>query len=553
MHWGKDWCRRAIMDFTGRNVNLYGFHLAGKMPPRRMDRLTTSHYRTAVATLTVLAALVMWCMPAWTVDDAYISYRYAQNWVEQGQLSWNPGQAPVEGFTGYALVFLAAACLRMGIPLEAGLDLVGMGAALAMLPVLGVLLPRLGVQRAWALVVLASLALNPTFYLHAGSGLETTWFALLVATWLLWLTMDAQDGMHRIGLLGWLLCAALVLTRPEGLVLAGLSAGRFGWMVWRSRNWPALLWPAMFAIALAIALACRYQHFGAWLPNTYWAKHYHGLLNAESVKEALRFGGLYVLLPILAGGLLCYMDPEAVRARWQAGPGAAMRTRARTTLALGGLAAGVILLSYFRAHLYMNYAGRFFFPLLPVGLVVAGIVLQAGWDNYRQFGAGQALRKGMARWTLIVLLGAQIVVLGYKWQAESGWLRRYQAIVTQELVPLGKDLRLRFPEGGRLVCYMDAGAIPFFSRMQSTDFGRLNDAYLPRQEQGSMACIDYFFAQNADAVIFTSHAREAVRYTDEAAAILDDPRFSAYQLVKVYAAEGVDDYFQHLFIQKIVP
>ena len=518
-----------------------------------MDRLSTSHYRIALATLTALAALAMWCMPAWTVDDAYISYRYAQTWVEQGQLSWNPGQAPVEGFTGYALVFLAAACLRLGIPPESALDLVGMGAALAMLPVLGVLLPRLGIQRAWALAVLVLLALNPTFYLHAGSGLETTWFALLVATWLLWLTMDAADGLHRIGLAGLLLSAALVLTRPEGLVLAGLAAGHFGWMVWRTQNWLALLWPLVFASGLVAALVCRYQHFGTWLPNTYWAKHYQGLLNAESVKEALRFGGLYVLLPILAGGLLCYMDPEAVHARWQAYTYALVRKRARTSLVLGIVAAAVILLSYFRAHLYMNYAGRFFFPLLPVGLALTGVVLQAGWENYQHFGAAQTLRKGLARWTLITLLAGQVLLLGYKWRAESGWLRRYEKIVAQELVPLGMELRTRFPQGGRLICYMDAGAIPYYSRLQSTDFGRLNDAYLPGQVQGSTACIDYFFAQEADAVVFTSHARETVQYTDEAAAILDDPRFSAYQLVKVYAAEGVDDYFQHLFIQKFVP
>ncbi len=541
------------MDFTRRNVNLYGFHVVGIAPANRMDRLSTSHYRIAIAALTVLAALLMWCMPTWTVDDAYISYRYAQTWVEQGQLGWNPGQAPVEGFTGYALVFLAAACLRLGIPLEAGLDAVGMGAALAMLPVLGMLLPRLGVQRAWALVLLGLLALNPIFYLHAGSGLETTWFALLVATWLLWLTLDVADGLHRLGMTGLLLCAALVLTRPEGLVLAGLAAGRFVWLVWHTRQWLALFWPLLFAAALVMALTLRYQHFGTWLPNTYWAKHYQGLLNVKSFKEALRFGGLYLLLPLLAGGLLCYMDPEAVRARWQADTRAAMRKRAGTALVLGGVAAGLILLSYFRAHLYMNYAGRFFFPLLPVGLVAVGIVLQAGWDNYQNFGDGQALRKGIARWTLIGLLGGQALVLGYKWRVETAWLQRYKAIVTQELVPLGQDLRLRFPQGGRLVCYMDAGAIPFYSRMVATDFGRLNDTYLPTQEQGSKACVDYFFAQDADAVVFTSHTQTGVQYTDEARAILDDPRFSDYQFVNVYAAEGVDDYFQHLFIQKIVP
>ena len=33
------------------------------------------------------------------LDDAYINYRYAANWAAGAGFTYNPGQAPVEGFT----------------------------------------------------------------------------------------------------------------------------------------------------------------------------------------------------------------------------------------------------------------------------------------------------------------------------------------------------------------------------------------------------------------------------------------------------------------------
>jgi hypothetical protein len=517
-----------------------------------MDDLPPYRYWIAVALLCALAGLAFFCLPSWTVDDAYISYRYAHNWVAEGQLAWNLNEAPVEGFTGYALVLLAAACLRLGIAPETGLDVVGILAALATLPMLAALLPRLGISRPLVLVLVLVYALSPAFYLHGGSGLETSLFTCGIVAWLLWLTGLQEGRPMRQGLLGLLLCAALVLLRPEGLVFAGLAGIVYVREVILGRIWLALFWPLAFVGIFVAAFVWRFQHFGTWLPNTFWAKHHTGLIAMESVKDALRFAAYYLLLPLGAGALLCYMDPEAVRQRLQQTPPLQSRTTKRLLL-LSGIAAVAVLLSYFRAHLYMNYAGRFFFPLLPIGLLFAGVTLQAGWENYQAFRLDQALRARLARWTLLVFAGVQLLVLAYKWRSETAWLHRYEAIVTQQLIPLGQDLQQRFPAGGRLICYMDAGAIPYFSGLRCTDFGRLNDAFLPTQTQGSQACIDYFFDQQADAIVMTSFDRKAVRYTDEAQAILDDPRFSAYQLQAVYAAEGVDDYFQFLFLQKIVP
>ena len=52
-------------------------------------------------------------------DDAYISFRYAANWVDGYGLTWNPGQAQaVEGYTNFLWVLAAAVPEKMGMDIS---------------------------------------------------------------------------------------------------------------------------------------------------------------------------------------------------------------------------------------------------------------------------------------------------------------------------------------------------------------------------------------------------------------------------------------------------
>src|SRR3954465_2857630 len=52
-----------------------------------------------VATLAVATAQFL-RFPRATVDDAFITYRYAENLARHGELTFNVGGNPVEGYTG---------------------------------------------------------------------------------------------------------------------------------------------------------------------------------------------------------------------------------------------------------------------------------------------------------------------------------------------------------------------------------------------------------------------------------------------------------------------
>src|SRR5205814_5237660 len=47
-------------------------------------------------------------------DDAYISFRYARNLAEHGQLVFNLGER-VEGYTNFLWTVLLAACMKVGV------------------------------------------------------------------------------------------------------------------------------------------------------------------------------------------------------------------------------------------------------------------------------------------------------------------------------------------------------------------------------------------------------------------------------------------------------
>ena len=67
--------------------------------------------------LPILAAFASIAMQNWNVifDDAFISYRYAQNLAMGHGLTWNPGYPPTEGYTNFLLVLISAPVIWVAV------------------------------------------------------------------------------------------------------------------------------------------------------------------------------------------------------------------------------------------------------------------------------------------------------------------------------------------------------------------------------------------------------------------------------------------------------
>ena len=77
-----------------------------------------------------------WIWSSWLSDDAFISWRYAQNLVAGNGLVYNPGER-VEGYTNFLWTVLLALCQALGLDMEAASVLFAFLATAALTLVVG--------------------------------------------------------------------------------------------------------------------------------------------------------------------------------------------------------------------------------------------------------------------------------------------------------------------------------------------------------------------------------------------------------------------------------
>ena len=201
----------------------------------------------AIASLTLLA----WSN-RFIQDDAFISFRYAQNLVEGAGLTWNPGER-VEGYTNFLWTLL------MTLPFWLNLDPVLFSQALGIALFPGSL--YLTYRIAWsatgsasaALLAVVLLGTNYTFSIYATGGLETQLhvFTLLGA---IALALGGANGVPQSPLRACgtsLFAAAALMTRMDSAIYLSLLWAYMGIELFHRRR-DASARPVR-AIALLIA------------------------------------------------------------------------------------------------------------------------------------------------------------------------------------------------------------------------------------------------------------------------------------------------------------
>ncbi len=241
------------------------------------DAESRARRRTAslvvAGSIAALLALWRWSAVRILLDDAFISYRYAANLVAGKGLVYTEG-IQVEGYTNLLWTLFAAAGIAVGADPALVTRTLGVASYAVLVAALAVILvrkvdrPELGALLA---AVLAGGALvRPGLPALAGSGMETVFFAMLLAGAGLWVRRECF----------WLsaaLASLAYLTRPEGAIalvviplLIWLRAARASDP--RQGFAEALRWTLVPAAVVVAHLLFRLLYYGALLPNTYYAK-----------------------------------------------------------------------------------------------------------------------------------------------------------------------------------------------------------------------------------------------------------------------------------------
>jgi hypothetical protein len=226
------------------------------------------------------------------LDDPFITFRYARNLVSGWGPVWNPGEAPVEGYTEFLWMLIVAAALRLGAdPLVvtrwAGL---AAGAVLLGLPYLAA--RPLGLDRAGRAIASLLLALSPVLAFYAVSGMGHVFFTLLGTGAALCYAASVGERPHRgAAAASGLLFGLSALARPEGLGLMGLTLGfeLARQLLLRRRDGAQLASLALPFAALTLPFFLwRLGYYGWPLPNTFYAKHSGGGL-IDAVAGGVRY------------------------------------------------------------------------------------------------------------------------------------------------------------------------------------------------------------------------------------------------------------------------
>jgi hypothetical protein len=461
-----------------------------------------------IAVLIVLYAVKMVAaFPHWLVDDAFILFRYAENLVEHGELNWNPGENPTEGYTGVTLILLLAAAMKFGASPIVVTHVIGIAAffccaALIVLTMRGF---NLG-----SITALALFLTPPFMFAHVWSGLETMLFcaAILFA----FLAFTRRRGKLFVASL-----LVLSLTRPEGAVLSIILLA-----VYRPFSRKIFLW---YVIPAAIYFIWRFAYYGQLLPNTYYVKSASAGIQKKNITMIRTFASTFLPMPALLA--LIYVHWETVKKH--------------KVLIIGLLAFSlVVLYTYISSELVMTFSYRFLVPFYAIIVIAIGAIV--------------------ARTPLSFRSAAIVLVIVAPWivkNAKGRHLKDYKEycsthykMLQDEHIGVGRLLNSTLPPHESIIVHSDAGAIPYYAKRKTIDFGALNDEYLAHQDSSIAEIVDYFYSHNAGALVFTSRDSRRLEHGPEAKRIQQDSRFDKYTLVKKYKSGARRNYFEFLYVRK---
>ncbi len=415
---------------------------------------------------------------AWNflVDDAYISFRYAKNFSGGQGLVFNPGEAPVEGYTNFLWTLLLALGAKAGIPFTTASRLMGIASALgaacyACLTVHFLLSSKSlqsGPDPAWAGLAGALTLANAGMILWAGAGLEAPLFALLLIAAVYHGLRLFQSPRFASAIVSTAILVLLSLCRPEAAALAGLLAlGLLRLPKDRGATWAMRLLPLLALILVgAIHHGWRFFYYGSLLPNTYYAKVGHSVDQLTRGMEYLgdyfqNFGGwLWAMILVFA---------------WRRLQGVASRL-----LLLGIPAvtlAGVAAVGGDALPMY-----RFIVPVVPLLAVLLTLGMAEAMTLCYSSEPRRNPFRSIAVWALMAVLLVSQGTAAFRGR-QSQYVDADRERM-QDRIAIGRWLAEHYPE--ETIALNAAGAIPFYSGMKAIDMLGLNDRQIARSQPETM-------------------------------------------------------------------
>lgn len=401
-------------------------------------------------------------------DDAFITFRYSENFVKGLGIVFNPGEY-LEGYTNFLWMLLVSLGISLGIPPEKFSIQLGLLCYLGSLSVWYRIAKSLFKSNEFYVICfLFLLGFNYSFSSYATGGLETSLITFLISI-VSYITLRIYDQSKYSALsliLMSITLALLVLTRMDaGLVT--VATGLFLLYNIRNQKSESIRFLALISIPFAFIvgswLLWKLSYYGSILPNTFNAKV--GGKNRDTLIAGLEyfqiFLSIYSIGPFLILGILF----------------AFYRSNFKFYSFIGYIGSLVGLIS-----LYILWVGgdfmefRFIIPILPPIVLALFLIF-----------------KEQAKADLLVasmLIVTSVSSFYFRLQDEffSGPLVSFSGVETTRKLErhlkspfenwslIGKKFGEYFGDSQVRIAVTAAGAIPFYSKLYTLDMLGLMDS-----------------------------------------------------------------------------
>ena len=394
-------------------------------------------------------------------DDAFISFRYAKNFVEGHGLVYNIGEK-VEGYTNFLWTLLLSLFMKIG------LNVVVVSQVLGALFGLATIFLLLRLNRWLYPVENLFNYLAPLFLVCCGAyaawstgGLETSFYTFLVFLGSSLFISGITQPKHFV--FSGITFALVCLTRLDGLIFVGITFFFLFYLSVVSKKIKLknlLVWTLCFLVTFLVYFFWRWSYYGKFLPNTFYLKMGNGSFYRQGLLYLFdfiqRFWIWLLVIPLLFLGKVI---------------------KSNTSLKMITLyfASMVLTFSFYVAHVGGDFMDmfRFFVPILPFFF----FLIQEGFRGMYYY--PQPLSKRKQKIALvtseILLIGLSVFLLASPskesnkaWSREGidsiGYLRQ-SALLWSKVGLMFKSVA----KPGESLATTAAGAIPYYSELYTID------------------------------------------------------------------------------------
>jgi arabinofuranosyltransferase len=447
----------AVGTINRRNVLKEEFRRLSRNPPMIAHVIVA-----AAAALTILCGVLFW---RYTVDDAFITFRYANNLARGAGPVFNPGER-VEGISNFSWMLVMALVDRVGGSMLVASKILGILAAVGMIVVLYRSLLRHGCRPGLAAIAPLWLVATPTLHMYSACGLETVTYAFVVLV----ATIVVSDGINnrREAVIATLCLIAMPTLRPDGIACSVILTI---WLLAVHRRRLSFVVVGVAGFVLFVGLLARYSYYGQVLPNTFRAKPspllfalHAGLGSFLSVLLRETSQKVTPFLQSIGGPLLFALLGGAVAGR-------------RDRLALPGMLVfllGIIFVLY--APVDWMTGHRFGLPYVAPALFAAALGGDAVLDSFS--GRSRGLAACGAALAVVPFLGLQLVDLSREVRAYNRG-DVHKAMMGLGYVRMGKWLNEHANRDDVVAAY-EIGALGYFGDRRIVDYVGLISPYVAK-------------------------------------------------------------------------